>query len=170
MSAGNINLTSGHTFVVQVLSRMCEMPIQIAAEWPLQEIVSPTTILSGGGRTFHVEYMGKLRWKLIPLPTLARVFVTFVDGQQHPFRMTLRVKIWPSNRTLILWWLFVALGIVGLRWQKTLASEESPMEMVRTVVADWPHLFSLLIIGGAVIAALRAVGWFIALGDATDSD
>jgi hypothetical protein len=80
------------------------------------------------------------------------------------------VKIWPSNRTLIIWWLLIVPGIVGLRWQKTLASEESPLEMVRTVVADWPHLFGVLLIGVTAIVALRAAGWFIALGDGTGSD
>jgi hypothetical protein len=80
------------------------------------------------------------------------------------------VKIWPSNRTLIIWWWLIVPGIVCLRWQKTLASEESAREMVRTVVADWPHLFGLLLIGVTAIVALRAAGWFIALGDATESD
>jgi hypothetical protein len=81
-----------------------------------------------------------------------------------------RVKIWPSNRTLIIWWWLIVPGIVGLRWQKTLASEESPREMVRTVVADWSHLFGLLLVGVTTIVALRAAGWFIALGDATESN
>jgi hypothetical protein len=170
MTGRKIQIQEGRTFVVQVVPQASTVKVEVAAEPPILTIVHASRIESGPIPTYHAEFSCRLHRRVIPLPTTGKLHVTILDGQPSPRRVTIFFKVWPAYSSYLLWWFLVFLSIVGLRWERTIAREESFANILAVLWADLPHLLGLLALGILTVIPLRFIGWLISLGDSTESD
>jgi hypothetical protein len=170
MSSRMVHVSAGRSFVLEVVPQTPNVKVEITAEPPLLAIVPASRIEGGPTPTYQAEFSCHLRRRIIPLPTTAKVHVTALDGLPTPCRVAIPFRIWPTYSSYLLWWSLVFLGIVGLRWERTAAREESIRGMLSDLWADLPHLLGLFAFGFLVVIPLRLIGSLISLADSSEND
>jgi hypothetical protein len=172
MTRRRVHLLAGQSFVLQVVPPNPGAKIEIAADPPLRSIVASSPVEGGTLPTYHAEFSGRLPMRIIPVPKTGKLHVTTIDGLPNPWRITIPVTVRPSYSTLVLWWLLAFLGIVGLRWQTTVANGASYPDILDAMRGDVPYLLGLLALGFlTLIPLLVMIGWVVTaaeLGEGSD--
>jgi hypothetical protein len=119
MTRRRVHLRAGRALVVKVVPQNPATHVRITAEKPLGIVAPVSRVEDGAVPTYHAEYTGRSRLRVLPLPTTRKLHVSLADGLPNPIRVTIPVTIWPSVWTLVLWWLLAYFSIVGARWQGT---------------------------------------------------
>ena len=169
MASGKVHLVAGKVFVIQVVSPTSTAKVEIAAEPPLLTIVPASRIEGGALPAYLAEFSASLRFRL-PLPAMARLHVTILDGHPTPCRITIPVKVWPAFSMWILWWLLAFLGIVGLRWERIVARSELFSDILSAIWADCPFLLMVLLTGTLIVIPLRIIGWLVSLAETSEGE
>jgi hypothetical protein len=161
MSGSLLNLVAGNTFVVNIEPQSPTVKVEVVGEQPhFQAVVSASRVEGGPVPIYHAEFYA--RQLTLPLPRIARLHVTIHDGRPEPCSVTVSIKIWPSYSTMAWWWLFVFLGFLGFRWERTAAHCETYADTFIAILWDLPYSLGALVIGGLIlIPLLRLVSWLI---------
>lgn len=137
--------------------------VEIVPEAPVSVVAPACRVEDGGGVSYQGEYTGRTAFGVVPLPVTGHLHISVQDGQPNPFRITIPVTVWPSSSTLALWWLVAYLGIVGVRWQGTVAHGNSAFAVFAKIRGDISYLGELLLLGVVVAVLLRVLGWIVTL-------
>jgi hypothetical protein len=165
-----VHLRAGQTLVVQIVPQNAAAEVSLVPEHPLQTIVPVNRIKGNGAPTYYAEFTGHSPLHVIPLPSTSRLHVVLADGEPHPFKQSIPVTIWPSIRTLVLWWVSASLTILGFRWRASLADCNSVVDVANVVQRDISFVGLLVILGLLVLPILRGIGWVLAQGGGYDDE
>jgi hypothetical protein len=170
MNRRRVHLRAGRTLFVQVVPQNPAAKVEITSEDPLIVVVPASRVDGGPAPTYHAEYTGRSRLRVLPLPVSGRLHVSLADGHPNPFRVTIPVTVWPSAWTLLLWWVVAYFTIVGTRWQGAVAHSRSVWEVFPLLWGDLPFLIELMLLGVLVIVPLRLLGALVAMAEPGDGD
>jgi hypothetical protein len=166
-----VHLRAGQTLVVQVVPQNPAARVDMTLERPLVVVVPTSRIDGGPVPMYHAELTGHTPLRVLPLPTTGRLHVVLGDGLPNPCRVTIPVTVWPSRWGYVLWWLLAFLGLLGVRWQATVASSRSVQDIASTVWGDLPYVVGLLALGFLILIPLWALWWLLLMtqpGDGAD--
>jgi hypothetical protein len=170
MGRGRVHIRAGRTLVVQVVPPHSMVKVEITTEPAIHTVVSVSQVnVSSSVPVFYGEYAGHLPQRVLPWPVTAKLFVVVSDGLPNPCRLTIPITVWPSVRLRVTWWVLVFLGLVGLRWQYTLAHNNSVWDVLPQLGDDLPYIGGLFLLGFPVLALLHLFGW-VATARAPDED
>jgi hypothetical protein len=169
MGRGRVHICAGRTLVVQVVPPHTMVKVEITTEPAIRTKVSLSQVSSNGSvPVYHGEYAGHLPQRVLPWPVTAKLCVVVSDGLPNPCLLTIPITIWPSLKLRLTWWVLVFLGLVGLRWERTLVHDNSMWNVFPQLRDDLPYIGGLFLLGVPVLAVLYLLGWVATVGAPDD--